>query len=844
MINKESNFSSFVTAVKQTGDNANLVDGELMVVTTQNPLSTGLRHATNLNVPKNQKYFKIEVGSDKRVNSRSYVYGAGSTQFFALEDIKEVRVARPVSNEVKVDEWVIGYNGGADLTTGIDFTTSDKNFTIVMELDGGSMPWRGGNTNMEKIIISEPVGNLLPFNSCLDEDPCTPLPCKPIIDNLIERMKERQAGGGYKLKEILEITPIYSCDNPIGEDEFTFYTLENCDLGDAQSLAIIQSQTDTPVFRIGRRGSISIYQTMVPTAEPPADVEITFRSIMAECDECPAEYTLVAGGYIYSFTINDDGATLAPTIPGAVGGTMVRQGGSDNIGTYTVKTTALLNATQLTTLQTTYPTMRIDLVGEAMAICAPDADPVEISWIEGDTCQASTKQFTIDLKDPDCGGDYLEELQAAYPEYTVELAPASELTSSLILLTGTSGTATVTIDGDPYLATFATDLTTTATNFVTLHGTALADLGITVTSAGGILKFVVPTALGNPTIANTATNLTGIVSTAGAVPKTAYSVTLTGTSGTANVAINSVNYLATFTTNLTTSANNFVTTHSATLAGLGIAVVANAGVLTFSIPNTLGAPTIANVVTNLAGTVSGALVSIAAIVAAGIGCRNQYLITVPTNITCEECSPVFRDLYSADRPQPFLDVEWKDIAESTPSVDCACGIRIRAKLFTLDPDMCLMYKVPFIEDSVSIKVAAGFAVEGYEGYVDMAIAGNDFKTVNVERTSLKKGRDMLAGNLRDRENESSIYFQGFPKEESVLRRRMLGRESVMFDNFTQMVEYQIVMNPSKYTQGFGHTDNGNDLSYSYLIPLGDEAPLETELFRLAAAANAPIVQAN
>ncbi|HQX31910.1 MAG TPA: hypothetical protein PLE71_18035 [Flavobacteriales bacterium] len=53
-------------------------------------------------------------------------------------------------------------------------------------------------------------------------------------------------------------------------------------------------------------------------------------------------------------------------------------------------------------------------------------------------------------------------------------------------ITGTSGTANITINGTAYLATFATDLTTTAANFVTAHAaTILARFGnCVVTSAG------------------------------------------------------------------------------------------------------------------------------------------------------------------------------------------------------------------------------------------------------------------------------------------------------------------------------------------------------------------------
>ena len=57
-------------------------------------------------------------------------------------------------------------------------------------------------------------------------------------------------------------------------------------------------------------------------------------------------------------------------------------------------------------------------------------------------------------------------------------------------LSGTSGTANITIDSTAYLVTFSTDLTTTASNFVTTHSTALNTAGITVTANAGVLRFV------------------------------------------------------------------------------------------------------------------------------------------------------------------------------------------------------------------------------------------------------------------------------------------------------------------------------------------------------------------
>lgn len=91
-------------------------------------------------------------------------------------------------------------------------------------------------------------------------------------------------------------------------------------------------------------------------------------------------------------------------------------------------------------------------------------------------------------------------------------------------------------------------------------------------------------------------------------------VTLTGTSGTANVVVGGVNYLATFTDDLTTSATNFVTSHAATLLALGIVVTSDAAVLTF-VADTDGFPTIS--VANVSGNLAGTVASVTAISATG-----------------------------------------------------------------------------------------------------------------------------------------------------------------------------------------------------------------------------------
>lgn len=81
---------------------------------------------------------------------------------------------------------------------------------------------------------------------------------------------------------------------------------------------------------------------------------------------------------------------------------------------------------------------------------------------------------------------------------------------STVTITGTSGTANVAVNGVDYLATFDTDLATTAANFVTAHAAALALRDITLTYPGSGAAVVLTSAIkGQPFAAVTITNATG-----------------------------------------------------------------------------------------------------------------------------------------------------------------------------------------------------------------------------------------------------------------------------------------------------------------------------------------------
>lgn len=84
-------------------------------------------------------------------------------------------------------------------------------------------------------------------------------------------------------------------------------------------------------------------------------------------------------------------------------------------------------------------------------------------------------------------------------------------------------------------------------------------------------------------------------------------VTMTGTSGTADIKINQVDYRATFNTSLTITNTDFIATHAATLLALGIVVTASVADLIFT-ANPAGQAFLTNSVTNVTTDLAGSIV--------------------------------------------------------------------------------------------------------------------------------------------------------------------------------------------------------------------------------------------
>jgi hypothetical protein len=412
-------------AVKTTGGSLDLAKGQLALIDQSVTTANGAKVVTSTaGKDKDAKDFVLRLGVADREANRSYSNKDESTMPFSLRDIVDLKVSAPERTEQSLDEVIIGYDG-VNADTAFSFQTGDAYFRLSLELKGGAVAFRGGKGDTEVVNINVEVPECDPFNNCEECDECSTVDCKTITIEAIERLKNKQLTGGLTVGQLIDITPVFSCDTPasVTEIPYNFYCLEVCDTGTDEAEAIVAAQYDVPVKRIDRVGPTSRYQLLVPASEgAPTDFQQTIGSLIKGCEDCPAGYTEVPGGFVYAVTIEDNGTDLTAefeaNIANIVAGTTVKADGQNaGVGYYTFVTTAVLTDAEINAFLIVDDPHSTATFSKAMAvadICAPDAQPDPIAWTQCGTCNVIEETYTITLPDDECGNDRLDELNAAY----------------------------------------------------------------------------------------------------------------------------------------------------------------------------------------------------------------------------------------------------------------------------------------------------------------------------------------------------------------------------------------------------------------------------------------------
>lgn len=506
-------------AVKTSGGNHFIAPGQLAVVDRRKGTSDGLAVVSDFSrYPKNDPRFILTVGEKEIANARTRGAHDSMSIPFSIDQIVEMGVEVPKIAQVKVDEWKVGYNG-LDPETSFKFQEGMQPLHIRLKVGEGSIPYSGGNVNAEVVDLVYDFNSTNPYKTCNPIDPCTPIACKPIIEDIIKTFERHQIGGGRELKDVVEIYPILSCNNELGEVEYTTWQLSTCDTGDSLALANVKASVGNGNVILKRRsGSTSVYQVMVQGNTQPSDFTPTVAGMLPICNVCEDGSTPTTGGYLYYITVEDNGVDVSGDIESLISGSVAnKQGNSYGKGVYSLVTTSEIDVQDLVDdlLSGDDLVATVREVGAIKSFCeATTLDPVE--WTLIDTCYSDTRQFKITLGDDECGNDLLSQLQASYPTYNVTVANGVN-TASLVTVTlsGTSGTANINIGGVNYLATFDTDLQTTAINFRDDHEATLQALGVSIVASGvsDILISGNTSVIGTVTVTNITTNLSGTVST-------------------------------------------------------------------------------------------------------------------------------------------------------------------------------------------------------------------------------------------------------------------------------------------------------------------------------------------
>ena len=330
-------------------------------------------------------------------------------------------------------------------------------------------------------------------------------------------------------------------------------------------------------------------------------------------------------------------------------------------------------------------------------------------------------------------------------------------------------------------------------------------------------------------IQNAYPDLTILVDT----PNQVQTVNLSGTSGTGNIIVNGVPYLATFDTNLSTTEQAFVTAHASAInTATGATVTYSGGLITFTAPSD-SFPDISfeNLTLTLGATIGG-------LTSSGTkntgGCQTVYRTFVYTDLICEECDPIFRDLFVAEKPAKFELVDWVEDAV-TYGETAKMGIRIRGKVAKFSGSEEYRDEIPFLYTSTRVHLAneaPGFVNESYNQGTNGRFA--------VKIISHATELEGLGKDMRDLEERTRVYFTNEQRHHGNNYAKWKFGEESLLKPLTPYITYSIRVRTNRFAQSFSGEVIEN-FNFMVAVEYGKHSTLQTLVNTLATAAGLPTV---
>ena len=441
-------FASSTSQLPTSGTTVNLAVGEIGIFDAATWQATTAPSVLN-------KAIVIAQGTDNLKFPPGAGFGTQTPKTGEIEalNVKSWRAvkAQPGKSEV----WTIGYDG-VDTTKNLTVPAGATNFTFWLTLTGQPMANLLGDTpETHTASYTEQFSVDLP---CVDDcsDNCGALVDPNVVaDAAIDAIRDRKIIGGQFITDYIKVTKLVSCETPSGvaTTSYTTYNLSVQDTGDNFALAQVQAQyPGTTVKRKSYTGVTSVYEiTRITTAGTPSVFTASgINPLIPNCTTCPSGSTLVPVTYLYTVKRKDNGtgANLT-TIKSDYSDTNAIRLSYDGVTSiYEIHNTTGVTPTAIAG----------DLVGTAGSlqnVCVLNNSST-IAWSSVATCTRASETYYLTIKNTDCGGTYLTQLQAQYSGVgTVALVTTNTgtCTSQYSIVVQSDNVACDTCDIEDYIFT-------------------------------------------------------------------------------------------------------------------------------------------------------------------------------------------------------------------------------------------------------------------------------------------------------------------------------------------------------------------------------------------------------
>lgn len=453
-----------VKSVARTGGTFNLAKGQLALVDLNAaPTNAGLKIIDDLTGLSKDRQFQLRIGKHEVYNNNSQSSRDWSSETFKVANIIDLKVDAPTEGII-TDEMILGYDGFNDASAIV--LENGENEEIGVTLSGEVIGALGYQDASVEVKVSLTAPNSGAFTN------------QELVETAVKQLQNYKLLGNVPLTNYLEVTPVNSGNDALsglGSPKAFFHLIVE-DEGNSNALAAVQAQyNDFQVVRSNRDVGESTYTvitdpaatitatnfvvgqeyeivtagttdfTLIGAADSSVgtrfvatgagtgtgtaieikvgDYVVTKNWKVKGCATCPTGYSAYVDGYVYSVSLEDDGADSTAAVEAisvnVEANSAIRVSMVDGVSTYTVVFTAELTEAEIAAFTGTNPEAVITLVtANAAAVCVPD-NSVSYVWSEGESCRQATESYTIIIPDDECGNNILAKLRDAYDDQTI-----------------------------------------------------------------------------------------------------------------------------------------------------------------------------------------------------------------------------------------------------------------------------------------------------------------------------------------------------------------------------------------------------------------------------------------